>query len=357
MKYTFIILFAAVHFAAYAQNRQSVVFNETTHSFGQINEENGTVDYEFTFTNNGSAPLVILGVNASCGCTTSGYTTDTVPPGGKGFVKASYNPYNRPGAFKKSLNVTTNSDPNIVTLYIEGSVKPKARNISEEFPVKQGALRLKFASLNMGNVKNNALTTKSFDVYNDSDKPVSFSKNIQKPKNVVITFEPHVIPPKSIGSIVVTYDPTKSELGYITNDLVLQTNEPDQFKTKNLRIVATVEEYFPPMTAEELARAPRIAVDKRQHDFGSTTAGSGINASFTLTNIGHNPLLIRGVKSHCDCLTVEIDKESLNRNEQAVIRAKFNTAGRQGNQLISITIFTNDPQEPMKVVRVRGRLN
>jgi hypothetical protein len=356
MKYAFVLLIAALNVAAYSQH-ESIVFNETTHSFGLILEQNGTVEHTFQFINNGNTSLVIMGVNASCGCTTSGYTRDTVPPGGQGYVSASFNPYNRPGAFKKSLNVTTNSEPNIVTLYIEGNVRPTPRSITDEYPLQLGALRVRFASLNMGMIKNNAPATKTFEVYNDGDLPVTFSTNVQKPQHITINFEPQILPPKTLGSIVVVFDPSKSELGYTTENIVIQTNEPEPNKNKAMRIVATIEEYFPPMTAEELARAPRIGIDKSQHDFGSTKAGTNIDASFTITNSGQDPLLIRAVRSHCDCLSVEVDKDALTRNEQAVIKARFNTSGRQGNQLVSITIFTNDPKEPMKVVRVRGRLN
>jgi hypothetical protein len=356
MKYALILLMAALNVAAYSQN-ESIVFHETTHDFGLIHEQNGIVEHTFHFTNHGNTSLVIMGVNASCGCTTSGYTRDTVPPGGRGYVIASFNPYNRPGAFKQSLNVTTNSDPNIVTLYIEGNVRPTPRSASDEYRAKLGALRFKYVSLNMGMIKNNAPATRTFDVYNESDLPVTFSKNIQKPNNITINFDPQILPPKTLGKIEVVFDPTQSELGYTTENIVIQTNEPEPERNKNMRIVATIEEYFPPMTAEELDRAPRIVVDKNQHDFGSTTAGTSVNAAFTITNNGTDPLLIRAVRSHCDCLNVELDKDALDRNEQAVIRARFNTSGRQGNQLVSITIITNDPREPMKVVRVRGRLN
>jgi hypothetical protein len=356
MKYMFILLFILMQVSAFSQG-SSVVFNDITHNFGLIQEENGIVEHSFLFTNTGNSSLVITGVNASCGCTTSGYTNDTVPPGGTGFVKASFNPYNRPGSFKKSLNVTTNGEPNLVTLYIEGNVRPMPRSAAEVFPAKLGALRFRFFSFNMGMIKNNAPASKTFDVYNDSDLPVTFSNNVKKPDHITILFEPQILPPQTLGKIVVTYDPEKSDLGYTTENIVILTNEREPNQNKNMRVVATVEEYFPPMTAEELARAPRIRFDKTQHDFGSTKSGNSINATFTITNNGHEPLLIRSVRSHCECLAIELDRDSINRNEQAVIRARFNTEGRVGNQLVSITVFTNDPQEPMKVVRVRGRLN
>ena len=86
-----------------AQVVKELAFAETVHDFGIINEVDGSVEHEFVFTNTGSEPIKILNVKASCGCTTPGWTKEEVPSGGEGFVKARYNPANRPGPFNKSL--------------------------------------------------------------------------------------------------------------------------------------------------------------------------------------------------------------------------------------------------------------
>ncbi len=357
IKYLLAIGWLILSISTYGQNKQTIFFTETTYNYGLIPEENGVVKHTFTFTNNGKEPLEISGVNASCGCTTSGFSKDIIPPGGNGFVEVIFDPYNRPGAFKKSLTVTSNGDPSVVTLYIEGTVKPKPKSVAEEYPKKIGALRLKFTTLNMGHVKNNARTSRNFEVYNDSDQSVKIEKIADVPKHLNITFQPQELQPKTSGNIVVDIDPTKLELGHIVETISIQTNEPNPDNNKELRITAVIEEYFSPMTSTELAKAPRISVDRRQYDFGSAAAGAQVNATFTLTNTGKEKLHIRKIQSHCDCVTIELDKDVLKRHEQAIVRAKFNTSGRQGNQLVSITIFTDDPQESMKVVRIKGRVN
>ena len=92
----------------------------TTHDFGKIPK--GTpVTAEFTFTNEGSTPLIISNVKSSCGCTVADYTKEAVEPGKTGIVKAKYNAASV-GAFTKSIRVTANVEGGTETLYIKGEV-------------------------------------------------------------------------------------------------------------------------------------------------------------------------------------------------------------------------------------------
>jgi len=99
-----------------------ISLKETTHDFGTIVETNGAVSYSFEVTNTGAADLLITNVQGSCGCAVPEWSKTPIKPGGKGFVKVTFNPLNRPGTFNKSVVVTNNSDQSPVTLYIKGNV-------------------------------------------------------------------------------------------------------------------------------------------------------------------------------------------------------------------------------------------
>ncbi len=105
-------------------NPKNAVFNwtSTEYNFGQIKV--GTpVTHEFSFTNNGDAPLVISTVQASCGCTVTAYSKEPIEPMGKGFVKATYNAASV-GQFTKTVTVNANTEDGIVQLTIKGEVVP-----------------------------------------------------------------------------------------------------------------------------------------------------------------------------------------------------------------------------------------
>jgi Protein of unknown function (DUF1573) len=76
--------------------------------------------HQFEFANNGNAPLIIMGVKPSCGCTTPEWTKEPIPAGGTGFIKATYNAASI-GAFNKTITVTSNAGGNTV-LTIKGDV-------------------------------------------------------------------------------------------------------------------------------------------------------------------------------------------------------------------------------------------
>ena len=125
---------AAIMLVAFAGKSQSAQAKEplavfewvgTNHDFGKIKQ--GTpVTHEFKFTNKGKAPLIITNVQASCGCTSPGWTREAVPPGGEGYVKATFNAANA-GVFNKTVTVTANIESGFVTLSFKGEVESAAK--------------------------------------------------------------------------------------------------------------------------------------------------------------------------------------------------------------------------------------
>ena len=99
-------------------------FKEMTNNFGNIKEVNGAVTGTFEFTNISKTPITINSVKATCGCTTPDWTKEPIAPGKNGYIKATYNPTNRPGKFSKSITVSTSTGETII-LKIEGNVEPK----------------------------------------------------------------------------------------------------------------------------------------------------------------------------------------------------------------------------------------
>lgn len=98
----------------------SINFENTTHDYGTINKgANG--DCEFVFVNQGTEPLLISDVRASCGCTTPSWTREPIMPGKKGSIKVHYDT-NRIGGISKSVTVTTNGNPERAILRIVGNI-------------------------------------------------------------------------------------------------------------------------------------------------------------------------------------------------------------------------------------------
>lgn len=105
--------------------KPAITFSETTYDFGNIIESNGKVCHTFEVSNTGNAALLITNVQGSCGCAVSEWSKGPIDPCNKGFIKLTYNPENRPGAFNKTITVTTNAAESPVVIKIKGSVSQK----------------------------------------------------------------------------------------------------------------------------------------------------------------------------------------------------------------------------------------
>ena len=116
-----VMLMASVCFAMAQQNQASIKFDKMIHNFGTFSEDQPTQKCVFTFTNVGTAPLIINQAVASCGCTIPSYTKAPIKPGEKGYIKVTYNGTGAfPGHFKKTITVRTNGVTELTRLYIEG---------------------------------------------------------------------------------------------------------------------------------------------------------------------------------------------------------------------------------------------
>lgn len=116
-----VMLMASVCFAMAQQNQASIKFDTMIHNFGTFSENQPTQKCVFTFTNVGTAPLIINQAVASCGCTIPSYTKAPIKPGEKGEIKVTYNGTGAfPGHFKKTITVRTNGVTELTRLYIEG---------------------------------------------------------------------------------------------------------------------------------------------------------------------------------------------------------------------------------------------
>ncbi len=78
--------------------------------------------FSFEFKNTSKTPVIIQGVQTSCGCTTANKPEEPIAPGKKATISVKYDT-KRVGPFTKTITVTSNvSEPIILT--IKGTVLP-----------------------------------------------------------------------------------------------------------------------------------------------------------------------------------------------------------------------------------------
>ena len=120
----FSLLFCVTLTLLAQNNKAEIKFNKTTCSSGKFSEKQPIQKCTFTFTNVGSAPLIINQAVASCGCTIPTYTKTPIKPGESGEIVVTYNGTGKfPGLFKKTVTVRTNAATEMTRLYIEGEME------------------------------------------------------------------------------------------------------------------------------------------------------------------------------------------------------------------------------------------
>lgn len=104
--------------------KAEIKFTKEEHNFGRI-ERKSKAETEFTFTNTGTAPLILSEVKSSCGCTVPEWPKEPVAPGASASIIVKYNTA-KVGSFNKSITVYSNAkENNVVVLQIFGEVVQK----------------------------------------------------------------------------------------------------------------------------------------------------------------------------------------------------------------------------------------
>lgn len=340
---------------ASAQSTEPLIFREKVYDFGEIQETKGDADHEFVFTNGSGRPVKILNVITSCGCTTPGWTKEPVPPGKTGFVKASFDPKGRPGYFNKTLTLVTDLDANPILLQIKGTVVNKLSE-DTEFTVSVGKLKLKSRTLSMGTVYlNREPMVKQFPIMNAGDVPMNFL-SVEKPSYVKIEM-PEALEPGQKGLIRIIYDgKAKGTYGFASDNVLIRTSDPGE-EVKSFSLFATLEEYYAPPTAEELLSAPQAFLKESSVDFGQYPPGASLERKITIVNKGKKELKIKALQGNCTCITAVADKQSLRAGDSTYIRILFKPQTRGGTQQKAITLFTNDPRNPVQLISASVYIN
>ena len=99
-----------------------MTFEKTTHDFGTI-KEGEAQQTVFTFTNTGSAPLIITNATSSCGCTVPDYPKNTpIAPGDSGQLTVNFNGTGM-NKVTKTIRVEANTASGFENIKIEAFIE------------------------------------------------------------------------------------------------------------------------------------------------------------------------------------------------------------------------------------------
>jgi hypothetical protein len=359
------LLFVAVMSAIFCIAQPEIKFENTTYDFGKIKEEGGKVTGKFIFTNVGNEPLELTNVRPGCGCTAANYTKGAIAPGEKGYIEATYNPYNRPGAFNKNIRVTTN-EPRFLEndkatphmIFIKGEVIKRPPTEFELAGYKNGNGMMRIKEPNVAhNMMNTETVTDTFYVRNFWTKPVSIQ--LEKPYDYVTEVSRNFgaeLQPGQEGYIVLKYDAGKrNKFGQVKDDIQFKTNDSLE-QTKRVFYAVNIKEDFSKLSAKQLKNAPVASVSKESVSFGEMQKNVTKTETFQLTNAGKNPLIIRSLGCSNSMFKVSASVMEIPAGGSADITVTFKAPGRAGNQNATIDVITNAPANSVISVPVTAKV-
>jgi len=98
---------------------------------------------------------------------------------------------------------------------------------------------------------------------------------------------------------------------------------------------------------------PQVEVTPLEIDLGTVQVNKAVECEIVLHNIGKKLLLIKQVKSTCECTVPQIVTGVLAPGESEVVIVSF-TPKIVGFNLQRVMFETNDPKQPMRVFTLRA---
>lgn len=349
------ILLVCMAFTMAAMSQKAVInFNEKTHDFGKINEEDGKVTHVFTFTNKGSGPLVVNRVQASCGCTTPTWTKEPIEPGKSGSITVTYNPEGRPNSFNKSITVSSNATEEQVTLAIKGDVIPRKATDSNPYPLNMGGLLLKTKVIQMNNIEKGKTQVRSIEIQNSTKGNLKPTVE-HLPSHLTATVTPETLKPFEEGKISFTLNSKNStQWGPVTDDVYISLNGQKKYNDEfKISINSNIVDDFNSLTQDQKRKAPIFEMSSRTLELGIIKAGAKKSGKVKINNKGLNSLEIRRITHTNKEITVRPSKLSIGSGHSSDITVEVDTRNlTPGEYKKNLTLQTNDPQNSYVVIQV-----
>ncbi|MDP4114841.1 MAG: DUF1573 domain-containing protein [Bacteroidota bacterium] len=96
----------------------------------------------------------------------------------------------------------------------------------------------------------------------------------------------------------------------------------------------------------------RISFKETDHNFGKVKEGAKVDYTFTFTNVGKVDLVVNDVKTNCGCTAALISSKLIKPGKEGTIKVELDTKDREGKMSRNITIYSNDPEEPSKIISI-----
>ena len=329
-------------------------FDRTIYDFGDVKEQNGKVEYTFSYENLGEKPVVILNVMSGCGCTTPHYSRKPVLKGERAEVRVVFDPTNRPGHFSKSVSILTSASNTPYTLTLRGNVLSRPKTIDELYPfdVADG-LRLSINYHSFDYISRGERLEQRIGVVNTSSKVVRLRLLPRETSGLMHVEAPAELRGGESAEIIISYFvPQQSKrYGTLEDMFALEVNgrQTTTFITANAIAVDKFDR-----DTDDISR-PSCELSKKIIKFGNLKYGKkSEDSSVVISNDGETDLIIRAVEWNTQAMQCSLQSGTIIRpgSSQRIIIEVDASKCNHGVWVDRLRVITNDEQHPMQSIRV-----
>jgi hypothetical protein len=245
-----------------------------------------------------------------------------------------------------------------ITMVFSSVAQKRTPDISKEryYTIQQGSLNFHATRVFFGDgIYFGETKTDTMRYYNAGLNPVHIHFD-ELPEHLTCEAIPEAINPGEEGVIVIHYNTVVKNVYGPTFDYFYAQTDDAVSPRKRLIVSPDIYEDFSTLTDKERKHRPKIHVDKKKIDLGTMTEGEEVFHVFTISNNGERDLLIRAVKASCGCTTTDFANSVIKPGESAEMEVTFRSVGKKGKQNHRITIVTNDPNNPVSLLSLQGKV-
>ncbi|PWJ40854.1 DUF1573 domain-containing protein [Sediminitomix flava] len=353
-KFNLLVFISLFGFSGSLLAQSSLVqFKETEFDFGRIpaGQEKLEHKFEFEVVQEG---LQIDTITADCSCLGIYYSKEKLSKGTSSVITVAYIPY-KAGGFEKSFKVKYKGQSASSELMLKGFIEPTNMSEKVQYPYEIGPLRFKSKKVRLGSVSDKGLLKKTVEFYNSQKDTLKFIKQPKTPKYIKVVLDETKLPPHSKSTMDIFLQPELvPELGAKEDSLHFYTNLEDGGEFV-LPLSFNLTKYRSEDVGDK-ASSPKISVFNDEVDLGKIKVVDYYLVSIRVMNTGELPLVIEQVKAGRGCEVVSLEQKEIAPYSSININVKFWDQDQTGQQVRRITIVSNDPEAPEKVIEIKADL-
>jgi len=201
-----------------------------------------------------------------------------------------------------------------------------------------------------GDINEGAIVKHKFIIYNKGGADLTIQK--VKASCGCTAAEPvkKILPPFDSTSIDVTFNSNRRR-GRQRKHVYIFTDDPEHPEYR-LSFTANVISQKKSLSGE----FPILKLSKYNYNFGTIKEGEKKEVIIKVTNIGTDDLIIKNIRTSCGCTAALMNNKKLKPNESDLLKIKFDSKNMEGEIARTITLTTNDPKNPNKVIVIIAKV-